>query len=603
MTFDYRRTHFCHELNPSNVGENVTLSGWVHRRRDHGGLIFIDLRDRFGLTQIIFDPSICPKTHEKASSLRLEWVISIKGRVRGRGAHLINPKLATGEIEVEVRELAILSKAKTPPFHLHSDGLETQENVRLKYRYLDMRRALITKNLSIRHKAMHETRNFFTDQGFLEITTPMLGRSTPEGARDYLVPARISPGHFYALPQSPQMFKQLLMIGGMDRYFQIATCMRDEDLRADRQPEFTQLDLELSFSTPEDLKKLIHHYLKTLFKSCLGFEVPDTFQELTYAESTERYGTDRPDLRFGMPLIRLDSLAKECGFSVFKDQITQGGVVKGMCVKKGADISRKEIERYTTFVGKFGLRGLAWMKRQEGGLQSNIVKFFSVDHLKEIETSMQAEEGDLIFFAAGDQASVNQSMDHLRRLIARERGLIDPNRFEFLWVVDFPLFKWNSEEKRLESLHHPFTTPRLEDLGKIDSDPLLVRSLAYDIVVNGFEIGGGSQRIHDPELQEKIFERLGISEEERREKFGFFIEALEYGTPPHLGIALGFDRLVMLLSQTENIRDVIAFPKTQKAADLMMQCPSSVKTKQLSELGIQAKLPEKKTSSVEKEMI
>jgi len=565
----------------------------VHRRRDHGGLVFIDLRDRFGLTQLIFDPSISKATHEKAADVRSEWVISIRGTVRSRGLDLINPKLTTGEIEVEVTELAILSKANTPPFSICSETTDTHEDIRLRYRYLDMRRSEVIEKLVMRHKAMLLTRNFFDDQGFLEMNTPLLGRSTPEGARDYLVPSRIYPGHFYALPQSPQMFKQLLMMGGIDRYFQIAPCFRDEDLRADRQPEFTQLDVEMSFATPSDLKKLMHHYLTTLFAKCLNVSIPATIPELTYASCMERYGTDRPDLRFEMPLVRLDALAKTCHFSVFRDQVAQGGIVKAICVKNGSDMSRKDIDRCTEFVGKFDLRGLAWMKRQKAGFQSSIVKFFSPAELEEIAKLTKAEERDLIFFAAADEATVNQAMDHLRRLLARERGLIDPHRFEFLWVVDFPLFQWDVEKKCLNSMHHPFTAPRLEDLDLLKSDPLSLRSMAYDIIINGFEIGGGSQRIHNRTLQEQVFDLLKIDQKTQREKFGFFVEALQYGTPPHLGIALGFERLLMILNQTDHIRDVIPFPKTQKAADLMMQCPAPVSFEQLRELEIQVKSREK----------
>ncbi|WP_420421896.1 aspartate--tRNA ligase [Simkania sp.] len=587
MTFDYRRTHCCHELTKSNVEEVVTLSGWVHRRRDHGGLIFIDLRDRYGLTQLIFDPDISKEAHEEASKLRSEWVISAKGKVRPRGEGLENPKLATGEIEIEVTEFAVLSKAKTPPFSVCDELTETHEDIRLKYRYLDIRRGDIAEKLVMRHKAMLSTRNFFNEEGFLEIATPILGRSTPEGARDYLVPSRVYPGNFYALPQSPQLFKQLLMMSGMDRYFQIAPCFRDEDLRSDRQPEFTQLDIEMSFSTPEDFKKLIHDYLKVLFKECLDFKVPDTIREMSYADCMEYYGTDRPDLRFDMPLVRLDEIAKECEFTVFRDQIEGGGIVKCMCIKGGAEISRKDIERYTEFVGKFGLKGLAWMKRQADGLQSSIVKFFSESLLKEIEAQTKAEEGDLLLFAAADEATVNQAMDHLRRLVARERNLIDPKRYEFLWVVDFPLFEWDADENRLSSVHHPFTAPHPEDIKHLDSNPLKVRSLAYDIIINGFEVGGGSQRIHDYQMQERIFKALKISEEDLKGKFGFFVDALQYGTPPHLGIAMGVDRLIMILTKTENIREVIAFPKTQKASDLMMQCPASVSPSQLHELEIE----------------
>ncbi len=584
--FDYRRTHPLNALRPSDIGKQVTLSGWVHRQRDHGGLIFIDLRDRHGITQIIFDPEISKEDHEKASILRLEWVISIKGKVRLRGKGLTNPKLPTGEIEVEVHDFAILSQAKPPPFSISDDHTNAHEELRLKYRYLDLRRKNLSEKLALRHQAFFTTRKFFNDQGFYEIQTPLLARSTPEGARDYLVPSRIHPVHFYALPQSPQIFKQLLMIGGIDRYFQIASCFRDEDLRSDRQPEFTQLDIEMSFVTLEEIKILMQSYLKTLFKECINYEIPETIKAMRYFDCLEMYGTDRPDLRFEMPLIRLDSIMKNSKFAIFRDQIKQGGIVKGICVKKGKDISRKEIDHYTDFVKKFKLNGLAWMKKQAKGFTSGIVKFFTIDQLKAIEEKMDAKTNDLLLFAAGDENIVNQAMDHLRRLIAKEQGLIKQNEYQFLWVYDFPLFEWNQDEKRLKSLHHPFTSPHLEDLSLLKKDPLKMRSLAYDIIINGHEVGGGSQRIHDFKLQKKIFEHLNLNEKEIDEKFGFFIEALQYGTPPHLGIALGLDRLMMLLSQTENIRDVIPFPKTQKASDLMMQCPSKISPSQLNELKI-----------------
>lgn len=585
---DYRRTHRCNDLRKEDIGSIVTLSGWVHRRRDHGGLIFIDLRDRFGLTQLIFDPEISKKTHEEASKLRAEWVISAKGKVRARGAGLENPKLETGAIEIEVTEFVILSIAKTPPFSICDDSTETSEDIRLKYRYLDIRRGEIAEKLVLRHKAMMATRAFLDREGFLEVNTPILGRSTPEGARDYLVPSRIYPGNFYALPQSPQIFKQLLMIGGLDRYFQIAPCFRDEDLRSDRQPEFTQIDIEMSFGYPEDIAHLIHNYLKTVFKECLDYKVPDEIPTMTYHDCLENYGTDRPDLRFGMPLVRIDEIAKDSDFTVFKEHLNVGGCVKALCVKGGADISRKEIDRYTEFVGKFGLRGLGWMKKQEDGLASSIVKFFSKDQQKALEEKLNAETGDLLLFAAAHETLVNQSLDHLRRLIAKDRNLINPDSYEFLWVTDFPLFEWDKDEERPQSTHHPFTMPHPDDVELLTTDPLKVRSNAYDIVINGYELGGGSQRIHDYKIQEKVFETLKLDPQEVSQKFGFFTNALQYGTPPHLGIALGFDRLIMLLSKTENIRDVIAFPKTQKASDLMLQCPSSVHPKQLDELEIKA---------------
>lgn len=585
---DYRRTHHCNALRKSHIGETVTLSGWVHRRRDHGGLIFIDLRDRYGLTQLIFDPEVSKEAHDEASKLRSEWVITAQGIVRPRGEGLINPKLATGEIEIEVQAFEVLSKAKTPPFSICDDSTETNEETRLKYRYLDIRRGDITEKLVMRHKAMLVTRQFFDSQDFIEVSTPILARSTPEGARDYLVPSRIYPGNFYALPQSPQLFKQLLMLGGLDRYFQIAPCFRDEDLRSDRQPEFTQIDIEMSFGYPEDIQKLIHGYFQVLFKTCLDFDIPDTFPTMSYDDCLEHYGTDRPDLRFKMPLVRIDAIAKRSDFTVFKEQLQQGGCVKALCVKGGAEISRKEIDRYTEFVGKLGLNGLGWMKRQEEGLSSSIVKFFSPELQKELEDKLEVETGDLLLFAAAKESIVNQALDHLRRLIARERKLIDPKALEFLWVTDFPLFEWDAEEGRPQSVHHPFTTPHPDDIPLFESDLLKMRSHAYDIIINGYEVGGGSQRIHDFEIQKKVFAALKLDPQEVKTKFGFFTDALQYGTPPHLGIALGFDRLVMILTQTENIRDVIAFPKTQKASDLMMQSPSSVSPKQLKELEIQA---------------
>ncbi len=585
--FDYRRTHTCGELSRAHLNQSVTLSGWVHRRRDHGGLIFIDLRDRYGLTQLIFDPNLVSKEmFAQASLLRSEWVISIRGTVTARAEGMTNPKLATGEIEIRIKELEILARAKTPPFSISDEESDVNEEVRLKYRYLDIRRGDIAKKLELRHKVMLTTRNYMSHQGFLEITTPILAKSTPEGARDYLVPSRIYPGNFYALPQSPQIFKQLLMVSGMDRYFQIAQCFRDEDLRADRQPEFTQIDLEMSFGTPEDLMHLLEGLVAAIFKEGKNIDVKRPFPHMKYRDCVEHYGTDRPDLRFGMPLTRIDDIAQKSTFGVFLEQLAAGGCVKALCVKGGGEISRKEIDGYTQFVGKFGLNGLAWMKSQADGLSSNIVKFFAPELLNELSERLKVEEGDLILIAAAPEDRVNQALDHLRRKIAKERNLIAQDALNFLWVTDFPLLKWNAEEGRMESEHHPFTSPNFADIPLLDKEPLKVRALAYDLVLNGYEIGGGSQRIHNSELQEKIFHTLKLTPEEVKGKFGFFVEALQYGTPPHLGLAFGLDRIVMVLSQTENIRDVIAFPKTQKASDLMMQCPSQVSDKQLAELDI-----------------
>lgn len=585
--FDYRRTHTCGELRKTDVGSQVTLSGWVNRRRDHGGLIFIDLRDRYGLTQLVFDPEKNPSIHAEAEKLRGEWVISVKGLVRSRREGMANTKLSTGEIEVFCDQFEVLSRAKTPPFSICDDEIDVNEELRLKYRYLDIRRGEIAEKLKLRHKVMMGVRNYFDQHGFLEIATPILGKSTPEGARDYLVPSRVHSGAFYALPQSPQIFKQLLMVSGMDRYFQIATCFRDEDLRSDRQPEFTQIDVEMSFVNPSDLMEIIEGLLKKIFKESIGVDVQTPFRRVPHSVCMEKYGCDRPDLRFGMELHNLNNIAAQSTFTVFTDQIKEGGVVKGFVVKGGSELSRREIEEYTTFIGRLGIKGLAWMKFAEGKLNSNIVKFFSEAQQKELIEKTGIAEGDLLFMVADLPARANQGLDHLRRKIAKDRGLIAPGKYEFLWVTEFPLFNWNDEEKRMESEHHPFTSPNPEDMHLIDKEPLKIRSSGYDIVLNGYEIGGGSQRIHNSELQQKIFETLNLKPEELRSKFGFFLDALSFGTPPHLGIALGLDRLVMLLGNTDNIRDVIAFPKTQKASDLMLESPSQVGKAQLKELSIQ----------------
>jgi aspartyl-tRNA synthetase len=588
----YRRTFNCGTLRKENIGQTVTLAGWVHRRRDHGGLIFIDLRDRFGLTQLVFDPEKNPQAHSIGEKLRSEFVIAIQGKIIPRREGMTNLKLATGEIEVQVQEIEVLSKAKTPPFSISDEQIEVNEELRLKYRYLDIRRGDVAEKLVQRHKTMLATRQFLDQQGFLEIATPILGKSTPEGARDYLVPSRVYPGTFYALPQSPQIFKQLLMVSGMDRYFQIAQCFRDEDLRADRQPEFTQIDIEMSFGTPEDLMSIIEGLLKKIFKDCKNIDIPTSFRRLAHKECMERYGTDRPDRRFGMELVNVSEIAKESTFSVFNEQIQAGGLVKGLCVKGGSDISRKGIDEYTEFVSRLGIKGLAWMKMQDGTLSSSIVKFFSEPLQKQLIEKFGMENGDLIFMIADAPARTNQALDHLRRRLARDRSLINPDQLEFLWVTDFPLFAWDEETKRVASEHHPFTSPNPEDLHLLDTEPLKVRSSGYDIVLNGYEIGGGSQRIHNSDLQKKIFELLKLTPEELDVKFGFFLEALSYGTPPHLGIALGLDRIVMILTKTDNIRDVIAFPKTQKASDLMLECPSKVASEQLKELKLTTEDPE-----------
>ncbi|NGX61024.1 MAG: Aspartate--tRNA(Asp/Asn) ligase [Chlamydiae bacterium] len=588
----YKRTHNCGTLTKKDEGSEVRLSGWVHRRRDHGGLIFIDLRDRFGLTQIVFRPESHPKTHEMAGDLRAEWVITVKGKVVPRAEGMVNPRLKTGEIEVEGAELTILSKAKTPPFSICDDAIETNEELRLKYRYLDIRRGEIASRLLTRHSVMLATRNYLDGLGFCEIQTPILAKSTPEGARDYLVPSRVHPGTFYALPQSPQLFKQLLMVSGMDRYFQIAPCFRDEDLRADRQPEFTQIDLEMSFGDEDELFPMIEGLVEAVFQQA-GLKFPSPpFLRLLYHEAIEKYGTDKPDLRFGMELIRIDEEAANSDFSVFKQVLESGGEIKGICVKGGGKFSRRQIDSYTDFVGKFGALGLAWIKIQEEGPASSIVKFFSSEVLEKIQEKMGAKQGDLLLFVAAEKSIVNQALDHLRRHIAHQQNLIDEKKFAFAWITEFPLLQWDSETQNYSCEHHPFTSPHPDDIPLLETDPLKVRSSSYDLVLNGYELGSGSQRIHDGGLQEKIFRLLKLSEEDIQKRFGFFVEALQYGTPPHLGIALGIDRLVMVMTGAEGIRDVIAFPKTQRATDIMTESPAAVMHEQLTELKIHVEPPE-----------
>jgi len=583
------RTHTCDNLRKSNIGETVTLSGWVHRRRDHGGLIFIDLRDRYGLTQLVFDPKTHPKTHHIAQEIRSEWTLQATGKVRARAEGMTNTKLETGEIEIEVSSFQPYSMAKTPPFSICDENIEANDDIRSTYRFLDLRRGNLIANQTMRFKTTTAIREFFTQKDFLEIETPILTKSTPEGARDYVVPSRIHPGTFYALPQSPQLFKQLLMIGGFDRYYQIARCFRDEDLRADRQPEFTQLDLEMSFVQEEDVIRIMEEMFSFVFKKCLNLDIQIPFKRMTHSQCMEYYGSDRPDLRYDLQLVRVDEIIKRSSFSALKEQIGKGGIVKALPIPNGAKFSRKEIDEFTTFVGKFGLNGLAWMKMSNDKLTSSIVKFFDDDLQKELIANTNVNEGDLILFAAASEATVNQALDHLRRHIAEKMDLIDENRWEFLWVYDFPLFETDKDTGKPTSVHHPFTMPNEKDISSLDSEPLKVRAKAYDIVLNGFEIGGGSIRIHREDLQRKVFEILDLSSDQIDQKFGFFIRALQYGTPPHGGIALGIDRLVMLLCKTNSIKDVICFPKTQRASDIMMDCPSAIAQNQLDELNIMTK--------------
>ncbi|WP_080121549.1 aspartate--tRNA ligase [Chlamydia suis] len=577
------RTHKCNELSLNHVGDRVRLSGWVHRYRNHGGVVFIDLRDRFGITQIVCRQEESPELHRLMDQVRSEWVLCVEGLVCARLEGMENPNLATGSIEVEVSHLEILSRAQNLPFSISDEHINVNEELRLTYRYLDMRRGDILDRLMWRHKVMLACREYLDEQGFTEVVTPILGKSTPEGARDYLVPSRIYPGNFYALPQSPQLFKQILMVGGLDRYFQIATCFRDEDLRADRQPEFAQIDMEMSFGGPEDLFPIVENLVARMF-AVKGVELSAPFQRMTYQEAKEFYGTDKPDLRFGLRLKNCCEYAKKFSFSIFLDQMAQGGIVKGFCVPGGADISRKQLDGYTDFVKRYGAMGLVWIKNQDGKIASNVAKFASEEVFQEMFEAFEAKDQDMLLLVAAPEAVANQSLDHLRRLIAKERQLYDATQYHFVWITDFPLFA--KEDGELCPEHHPFTAPLDEDIPLLDKDPLSVRSSSYDLVLNGYEIASGSQRIHNPDLQNKIFGLLKLSQESVKEKFGFFIDALSFGTPPHLGIALGLDRIMMVLTGAETIREVIAFPKTQKAGDLMMSAPSEILPIQLKELGL-----------------
>ncbi|WP_080127211.1 aspartate--tRNA ligase [Chlamydia suis] len=577
------RTHKCNELSLNHVGDRVRLSGWVHRYRNHGGVVFIDLRDRFGITQIVCRQEESPELHRLMDQVRSEWVLCVEGLVCARLEGMENPNLATGSIEVEVSHLEILSRAQNLPFSISDEHINVNEELRLTYRYLDMRRGDILDRLMWRHKVMLACREYLDEQGFTEVVTPILGKSTPEGARDYLVPSRIYPGNFYALPQSPQLFKQILMVGGLDRYFQIATCFRDEDLRADRQPEFAQIDMEMSFGGPEDLFPIVENLVARMF-AVKGVELSAPFQRMTYQEAKEFYGTDKPDLRFGLRLKNCCEYAKKFSFSIFLDQMAQGGIVKGFCVPGGADISRKQLDGYTDFVKRYGAMGLVWIKNQDGKIASNVAKFASEEVFQEMFEAFEAKDQDMLLLVAAPEAVANQSLDHLRRSIAKERQLYDATQYQFVWITDFPLFA--KEDGELCPEHHPFTAPLDEDIPLLDKDPLSVRSSSYDLVLNGYEIASGSQRIHNPDLQNKIFGLLKLSQESVKEKFGFFIDALSFGTPPHLGIALGLDRIMMVLTGAETIREVIAFPKTQKAGDLMMSAPSEILPIQLKELGL-----------------
>ncbi|KZN27548.1 aspartate--tRNA ligase [Chlamydia pecorum] len=577
------RTHHCNELSLDHLGEQVRLSGWVHRYRNHGGVVFIDLRDRYGITQIVCREEDNADLHRRLDAVRSEWVLAVEGKVCARLSGMENLNLATGKIEVEIHQLQVLSKSQNLPFSIADEHIHVNEELRLQYRYLDMRRGEILDRLICRHQVMLACRSYMHSQGFIEVVTPVLGKSTPEGARDYLVPSRIYPGKFYALPQSPQLFKQLLMIGGLDRYFQIAACFRDEDLRADRQPEFAQIDIEMSFGDPQDLFPIIEELIVELF-AVKGIKISLPLPRMTYQDAKDFYGTDKPDLRFDLRLKDCRKHAERFSFSIFLDQLAQGGKIKGFCVPGGADISRKQLDIYTEFVKRYGAMGLVWIKKQEGGISSNVAKFASEEVFNAMFEEFEAKDQDMLLLIAAQESVANQALDHLRRRIAKERQLYDETQYNFVWITDFPLF--SLEDGQLSSEHHPFTAPLEEDIPLLEDSPLSVRSSSYDLVLNGYEIASGSQRIHNADLQSKIFTLLKMSPESIKEKFGFFIEALSFGTPPHLGIALGLDRIVMVLTQAEGIREVIAFPKTQKAADLMMEAPSEIMTSQLKELHI-----------------
>ena len=581
-----KRTHRCAELSKAQVGQTVTVMGWVQKSRNKGGVVFVDLRDRSGILQIIFEENKCgTEIFEKAGKLRSEFVIAVTGQVCER-AGAVNKNLATGEIEVIAEQLRILSESETPPFHIEENS-KTKEELRFKYRYLDLRRPDIQKNIMMRSRACAVIRNFLTEEGFLEIETPMLTKSTPEGARDYLVPSRVHPGSFYALPQSPQLFKQLLMVSGYDRYFQLARCFRDEDLRADRQPEFTQVDMELSLVDVDDVIDVNERLLARLFKEIIGVDVPLPIQRMTWQEAMDRFGSDKPDTRFGMELNDVTDVVRDCEFAVFKNAIADGGSVRGINAKGQGTMPRKKIDALVAFVKDYGAKGLAYIAIQpDGSIKSSFAKFMKDEEMKALIAAMQGEPGDLLLFAADKNKIVYASLGALRLELADKMGLLDKNQYNFLWVTEFPLLEWSDEENRFQAMHHPFTMPMEEDLQYIDTDPGRVRAKAYDIVLNGTEIGGGSVRIHQDDIQEKMFEALGFTKERAHEQFGFLLDAFKYGVPPHAGLAYGLDRLIMLMAKVDSIRDVIAFPKVKDASCLLTNAPDTVDEKQLEELGI-----------------
>ncbi len=581
----WKRTHSCGDLRARDIGRQVTLMGWVSKRRDHGGVIFADLRDRDGLTQVVFRPDLNPEIHLKAEAIRNEFVLAIKGRVESRPAGMANPNLSTGEIDVEVSELRILNESETPPFLIEADS-DANEEIRLRHRYLDLRRPDLQADIMLRHRVSQATRKFLADDGFIEVETPFLMKSTPEGARDYLVPSRINPGHFYALPQSPQTYKQLIMVAGFDRYFQIVRCFRDEDLRGDRQPEFTQIDIEMSFVNEEDVMEAAERLTAGLFRVILDIDLPRPFPRLTHKEAIDTYGSDKPDTRFGFEIVDLAAAADASDFQVFKRVLSDGGQVRGINAKGCGGFSRKQIDDLGIYASEFGARGLAWIRVTDGGMESAIVKFFPEHAQSLLKRDLKAEPGDLLLFVADQPAVVAEVLGNLRLKLADQLNLLDRDHYSFGWVTHFPLVEWDPREKRYAACHHPFTSPVDEDIGKMETDPPGVRARAYDLVLNGNEIAGGSIRIHRREIQERMFDLLDISPAEAEEKFGFLLDAFRYGAPPHGGIAFGYDRLVALMAGRDYIRDVIAFPKTNNAASLMDGAPSAVDAEQLRELGI-----------------
>jgi aspartyl-tRNA synthetase len=583
------KTHHCGQLTKAQVGQTVTLNGWVQRRRDLGGVLFIDLRDRSGLVQTVFNPDFSGDALAIADRARNEYVLAVKGKVVERDAETVNKNITTGEIEIQVTEIEIMNAAKTPPFFIE-DGVDVDEAVRLKYRYLDLRRPEMQKTLMLRSKASKVFRNFLDDQGFVEVETPILTKSTPEGARDYLVPSRVHPGEFFALPQSPQIFKQLLMVSGLERYYQIARCFRDEDLRADRQPEFTQVDIETSFISQDQLLEILEELVVKLMQETAQVEIPRPFQRITYADAMAKYGSDKPDLRFGLELEDVSDIVETSGVQVFANVVKGGGQVKALNAKGCGTWSRKEIDDLLPFAARYGAKGLAWIQVKDGEFKGPIVKFFNEVEIAALTERLGAEEGDLLLFSADKKKVVADVLGNLRLKIGRGLGLIDDSKFKYAWVVDFPLLGYDEEAKRYVAEHHPFTRPNEEDVHYFDTDPGQIRAQAYDLVLNGYEVGGGSMRIYQREVQEKMFGALGFSKEEAVEKFGFLLEAFEYGTPPHGGFAFGFDRLVMLITGRTNLRETIAFPKTASATDLLTDAPGTVDDKQLEQLSIRLAL-------------